>query len=193
MNEYFLVFVLKELAGSVNVLYRSIAFSSETSSLSVTKSLPNESPNPKNMILNCCNISLCILDSDVLIKSHPKPYFLVVLTASSKVSLNCSIFESENSSFLANLWASSRTTSVFNDVFFCQVFSPRLTNPVSNRFSISDLIVSFQYRNCILWAVCSERSITMSGFIFQENFSKRSSIVIASCLSSNKLQIGIQN
>src|ERR1043165_6333877 len=66
MNEYFLVFVLKELAGSVKVLYRSIAFSSEINSRSVTKSLPNDSPNPKNMILNCCSISLCILDSDVL-------------------------------------------------------------------------------------------------------------------------------
>jgi hypothetical protein len=47
MNEYFLVFVLKELAGSVNVLYKSIAFSSDTNSLSVTKSLPSERPNPK--------------------------------------------------------------------------------------------------------------------------------------------------
>src|SRR4029078_2606889 len=193
MNEYFLVLVLKELAGSVNVLYRSIAFSSETNSLNVTKSLPNDSPNPKNMILNCCNMSLCILDSDVLINSHPNPYFLVVLTASSKVSLNCSRFQSVNSSFLAYLWAASKNTSVFNDVFLCQVFSPRLTNPLSNRFSISDWIVSFQYLNCILCAVCSERSTTMSGFNLQVNFSKRSSIVIASCLSSNKLQMGIQN
>lgn len=53
MNEYFLLFELNELAGSVNVLYKSIAFSSDTSSLSVTRSLPNESPNPKNMIRNC--------------------------------------------------------------------------------------------------------------------------------------------
>ncbi len=138
MNEYFLVFVLKELAGSVNVLYKSIAFSSDTNSLSVTKSLPSESPNPKKIILSCCSISLWILDNDVLINNHPNPYFLVVLTASSKVSLNCSRFVSVNSSFLAYLCASSRTTSVFNEVFFCQVFSPRLTNPLSNRFSIKD-------------------------------------------------------